>query len=342
MLIGSLMIAAQLVITGATAQDKAPPKPERDTVLELPAEVPPAPGQRVTIEATPFGASGNTVAFVSAEMSFDGKVVKGAPYSAEAVTEHIQTLSDGNRIIRRTTSLVYRDSEGRTRRDQTLAAVGPWATAGDPPQIIFINDPVAKVNYILDPRNRTARKLALLAPDLPEKLGAIRAQANGAAKPADLQAGAEKGAKIHRDVFVATPGMPGPPMPPGKVPPMPPGKVAPYSKTLADAKTESLGTQMIEGVEAEGTRSTLTIQAGEIGNELPINIVSEQWYSPALQTVVMTKFSDPRYGESSFRLTNINRSEPAHSLFEVPADYQILEAKPTFRRFHKNPSDDKQ
>jgi hypothetical protein len=87
--------------------------------------------------------------------------------------------------------------------------------------------------------------------------------------------------------------------------------------------TESLGKQNIEGVEAEGTRSTVTFPAGTFGNERPISIVSERWYSPELQTVVMTKHSDPRFGETNYRLTNINRSEPARTLFEVPSDYTL-------------------
>ena len=91
-------------------------------------------------------------------------------------------------------------------------------------------------------------------------------------------------------------------------------------------KTESLGKQIVEGVAAEGTRNTTTIPAGEIGNERPLEIVFERWYSPELQTVVMTRHSDPRFGETVYRLTNINRDEPARSLFEVPADYTVKEA----------------
>jgi len=90
-----------------------------------------------------------------------------------------------------------------------------------------------------------------------------------------------------------------------------------------NARNESLGKQSIEGVEAEGTRRTVEIPAGEIGNERPIEIVFERWYSPELQVVVMTKHSDPRFGETTYRLTNINRSEPAHELFEVPGDYKV-------------------
>src|SRR5262249_51810977 len=113
------------------------------------------------------------------------------------------------------------------------------------------------------------------------------------------------------------------------VPPGPPGIPFEHSiMTKIDSKNtkkESLGKQTVEGVEAEGSRTTITIAAGEIGNEAPINIVSEMWYSPELQTVVMSKHSDPRMGENTYRLTNISRTEPARSLFEVPSDYTIKE-----------------
>ena len=66
--------------------------------------------------------------FISPEMGFNGKLVKGAPYSAQAVTESTQTLGDGNRIVRKSTATVYRDSEGRTRREQSFKAIGPLAT----------------------------------------------------------------------------------------------------------------------------------------------------------------------------------------------------------------------
>src|SRR5215475_8003170 len=87
-----------------------------------------------------------------------GKVVKGAPYSATATTETIQTLSDGNQIIRKNESKLFRDSEGRTRVEQTLETIGKWSAGGEAPQNIFINDPVAGVSYSLDPRTYTAHK----------------------------------------------------------------------------------------------------------------------------------------------------------------------------------------
>jgi hypothetical protein len=91
----------------------------------------------------------------------------------------------------------------------------------------------------------------------------------------------------------------------------------------ANVITASLGTQTINGVSAEGTRTTRTIPAGAIGNEKPIVITVERWYSPELQTMVVTKRSDPRVGDSVTQLTKIQRQEPAASLFQIPADYKI-------------------
>jgi len=79
----------------------------------------------------------------------------------------------------------------------------------------------------------------------------------------------------------------------------------------------------MEGVSAEGTRTTITIPAGQIGNEQPIVTVTERWYSPELQVMVMNKRTDPRTGTTTYKLTNVNRSEPSPALFQVPADYTI-------------------
>jgi hypothetical protein len=286
-----------------------------------------------------FGQGDNNFVFVSSEMSFDGKTVKGAPYSAQAVTEMVQTLADGNRIVRHNTASVYRDSEGRTRREQTIEAVGAYSASGELPQMILINDPVAGVNYILDVKSHTARKVDLSAVRKLEFSGEGMAAkkrmsgatgATGAATSEEKQkAMAELKAQIAKtethvrvdsdgkfsEGFIAgvAGGIPGSVV--GRVTKIDPKNV----------KKEALGKQTIEGVEAEGVRFTTTIAAGEIGNEQPINIVSERWYSEELQTVVMSKHSDPRMGENTYRLVNINRSEPAHSLFEMPSDYTVKE-----------------
>jgi hypothetical protein len=81
--------------------------------------------------------------------------------------------------------------------------------------------------------------------------------------------------------------------------------------------------KVIEGVNVDGRKRTTTIPAGGVGNEQPLTIVSEEWRSPELNVLVLTRHSDPRTGDSSYRLTNIVRGEPDPSLFTVPPDYTV-------------------
>src|SRR5438270_7291084 len=105
-----------------------------------------------------------TFQFVSPEAMIPGKVIKGAPYSATAITETVQTLPDGNRITDKISSFLARDSEGRTRREQSLPAIGPWASEGPAPKMITISDPVSGSTYMLDENTKIARKLATVEP----------------------------------------------------------------------------------------------------------------------------------------------------------------------------------
>jgi len=329
----TLIIVCTLAALGsapvAMAQEATPDKPatqtQRVVVVDrsttevnapLPAMPPMMPMPMIGGVSSDF-----TFSFVSGELSFDRKLIKNSPYSADAVTETVQTLGDGNRITHKTTASVYRDSEGRTCRDQTLGMIGQWAAAGDPPQTIFINDPVAQVNYILDPRTHTARKLAL-----PRLIGKYDTGSDKkfVSLPAPPAPGA-KGIVVSSGVDLALPSTV--------------EILAQATQEPVKPQTESLGKQMIEGVEAEGTRTRLTIPAGQIGNELPIEIVSERWYAPSLGVVVMTRHSDPRSGETIYRLTNINRSEPAHSLFEVPSDYKLVNMDEKVRVMKYAPAD---
>jgi hypothetical protein len=277
------------------------------------------------------GVGDNTFVFVSSEMIADGKVVRGAPYSAEAVTETTQVLGDGNRIVRKNTAQVYRDSEGRTRRDQIIGVIGPFAAAGDPPVTVFIHDPVGGTSYVLDPRSKTARKVNvhLTFERQPRAEGAAppppSAKGEGEGKPLQMKRQRSGGAYVFN----------APVPPPGDLGHMPPPAVWVFSGDGSEPKVEQLEKQTIEGVSAEGTRMTHTIPAGAIGNEQPINIVDERWYSPELQTTVMTRHSDPRSGETVYRLTNINRTEPARTLFEVPSDYTLKESGNTYTRTFK-------
>ena len=259
---------------------------------------------------------------VLASKSAFGKVVKGAPYSATATTETTQTLSDGNQIIRKNESKLYRDNDGRTRMEQTLETMGKWTAEGEARQLITINDSVAGVSYSLDPRTHTAHKnvYAQQKPTTVAWSGSFMVNGQPVTQ-AEFEALMEKKRKAQEEL-PATRGKvaSNDPELKKKLEMLQPGKMG-----AGQRKTESLGKQVIEGVEAEGTRTTLTIPVGEIGNSLPIEVVDESWYSHELQVMVMTKHRDPRSGETTYRLTNLNRSEPDRALFEVPADYTVRE-----------------
>ena len=307
------LLAVALLLSLANAALAQQPAPEgaiimRHRMLQGPEGAPPPP------------PDANFV-FIASE-SFGGKVVKGAPYSAEAVTETIQTLSDGNRIINKFSSSLYRDSEGRTRREQSFKGLGVLGVGDEPLKTIFINDPVAGVTFSLDSRTHIAHKSAPFTFEL-SKGGSGVAAAQGQRFEFRMERGTASGS----NVIMTAPLGAG--VDPARVPPH---SIVEGSSTYvyrtnkgpnANEKKEDLGKQLVEGVEATGTRTTITIPAGEIGNERPIEIVSERWYSQELQLVVMTRHSDPRMGETTYKLTNINRSEPAKTLFEVPADYTI-------------------
>src|ERR1043166_3142081 len=104
-LLAAVTLLTLAVATAAFAQQPAEGVVIKQRIVQGPDGAPPPADKNI---------------FFMASESFGGKTVKGAPYSAESVTESTQTLADGNRIINRITSAVYRDSEGRTRREQTL------------------------------------------------------------------------------------------------------------------------------------------------------------------------------------------------------------------------------
>jgi hypothetical protein len=221
-----------------------------------------------------------------------GKVVKGVPFSAVATSETTQTLADGNHITRKTQTNVYRDSQGRFRREVTLPAIGPLTASGQPHSFVEISDPVAGTAYVLESEQKVARQM-------PDSMGA----------------GVRTKVGPNGNVFYRH-----------------------FKESVeTTAKTESLGTQTIEGVNAEGTRTARTIPAGEMGNEKPITIVSERWYSTDLQMDVRSAHSDPRFGDTTYTLTNIQRSEPDASLFVVPSDYTVKQGKHGMMMFQQAP-----
>jgi hypothetical protein len=219
----------------------------------------------------------------------EGRVVKGVPYSAKAVTSTRRELSTGSEISTSFTALVARDSEGRTRREQTLLAIGGLSVGrSESPTVVVIQDPVKMVNYVLDPRTRLARMNRQRPPMDPEEARRLEAR---------------RREEVNR-------------------------------REPRSERTESLGTKTMEGLKAEGHRTVTTFPVGSVGNSAPIEVVAETWYSPDLQDVIYTRRTDPRFGETIYRLTDIKRAEPAASLFEVPAGYRVEEGE---RRFEERP-----
>jgi opacity protein-like surface antigen len=236
--------------------------------------------------------------------------VKGAPYRADQITESTQTLGDGTRIHNERRVTMYRDSQGRVRRET--------------PEQVSIWDPNSGVGYTLDTKSMTAGKMQVSVSVNSGNSGPIGITFRAQTGTAGSGMAAGGGEDIRVFTKTVTDGMNTTAITLGKTP-------------TVNANKESLGTQIIEGVSAQGDRQTSTIEAGAIGNDRPIQIVSERWYSPDLQMEVMTRHSDPRMGEEITRLVNISRAEPDRSLFEVPAGYQITEGKqlPALYRFRQ-------
>jgi hypothetical protein len=237
----------------------------------------------------PFGGPMELMGF---EGMHGGKLVTGAPFSATSTSTTKQTLQDGTTTINRTAQgAVYRDSQGRSRREVTFTGVGPLAATGGTHKMIAIFDPVAGVHYMLNPDKKVAYKMT---------------------PPAGAGGNAAKGQAFEQKMQARQA----------------------QEEASGALKVDSLGTQNINGVNATGTRTTRTIAAGEIGNSAPIQIVSERWYSADLQTVVQSTRTDPRFGTTTFSLTNIQKTEPAGTLFTVPADYTVQAGGPGHGHHH--------
>jgi hypothetical protein len=258
-------------------------------------------------------SAGSTFTFVSSEMGFETKVIKGAPFSADTVTEFTQILGNGQRIYRKNIAFMCRDSEGRTRREQDINVIGVYASSQPEPKTIMINDPVAGVMYILNPDEHTAAKVQISLSTLSEEKGMAPRQVTVIGKQVIID-GVNASAAATGQLR-------------GSIETIKGARVVTTVKTepASNIPKESLGTQVIEGVQAEGTRVVETIPAGAIGNDTPIEIISETWVSPELGVIVKSIHSDPRSGDNVYRLTNIRRAEPDPSLFQVPPDYTVKE-----------------
>jgi hypothetical protein len=296
----------------------------------------PEPGNKLFVleGLPPLATMGARIDFIRGEGGVPGPVVEGKPYSARSVTESTQTLADGNRIVQRNEAVVHRDGKGRTRREQTLNGLGQWQT-GETVTLINIHDPVAGKSYVLDPNTRTARESPRFQVAIAHAAGELEAPRAGLATwnvavPPPAPPGAMPGSvavDVNRGVTVVRRLEGGQEVvrvftsPAAGVAVFPPGATGMYERA------EDLGEQVLEGVLVKGTRMTDTIPAGTIGNDRPIEIVTERWYSEDINAMVLERFSDPRVGETTYRLVNVVLGEPSPDLFQVPQGYEIKAAE---------------
>lgn len=266
----------------AVAQSDAPAPPP-----------PPPPDMNVAFGAGP--GMGFAVATGHDGMG-EGNLVKGVPMSGEMVVTRDQTLADGNSIHTQNQTTIYRDSEGRMRREIGFELNTP-STGAAKRTMIAITDPVSGGRYMLNPETKTAHQMPLHpgrpGPGSPDAMHGKMGVGPGTAEA------------MH-DM---------------------PGKVR-IGSNATDLKTEQLGTKTINGLQAVGTRMTRTIAAGEIGNRNPIEVVTERWYSSDLQLPLLESHNDPMMGTMTIKLVNINRGEPDASLFQVPSDYKLISGRP--------------
>jgi hypothetical protein len=275
------------------------------------------------------GRGGNPMiveSLAGGNMSFNAKTVKGKPYSAESITESVQTLGDGTRIARNNASRTYRDSEGRVRKEMDLQTFGPNSPATGK-KLITISDPVGGHEWILDSDNKIARKIAVPAMSDSVKEALKKHNVTGSGNVSSSNARVmvfERSQMITEEVkgagaanvTIQSSG------------PMPGLGESPMAFNFnrdanADVKVEDLGTKTINGVACKGSKTTSTIPTGKIGNDRPIVSTRESWYSDEIEATIMYKTVDPRFGETTFMLRGIQKAEPATELFQAPADYKV-------------------
>ncbi|MCA1625665.1 MAG: DUF4412 domain-containing protein [Acidobacteria bacterium] len=217
----------------------------------------------------------------------DDTLVRNKPLAAAFESETVQTLANGTQLVRRVTTRIYRDSDGRTRREQIFHSNGTTPSPGEAAQTVSIYDPVAGYRYSINSAKHTADRYKL--PSAPPQAAPFNDRI-----PLNVEI-------LRNDD--------------------PTGVVRKYK--LEPPRVEPLGKQPIAGIEAEGRRVTIKVPAGAIGNAEPVETIYETWIARDLRMLVKSVVRNPASGEHTLRLTTINRAEQPRSLFEVPAGYPI-------------------
>jgi hypothetical protein len=261
----------------------------------------------------------------------------GKPIYAEFATDHHQSFADGTHISRSTFACIYRDTQGRIRRESQLSVPG-LAAGIAAATFITIVDHQLGFGYILNPQEMVAHRYELNGAG-PSYVARLRAQAAGsglfspdpkqlATAAADPAASADSTAPWRMHAFsahhlhAAMDGIP------GSDEPVPTMRIdQPFLAAPNPVRTENLGEQTILGFRVRGTRVITTLPVGQIGNDRPIDIVSEQWFSPDLELVMRSTHHDPWAGEFTTSVTKVSRGDQPAALFEIPSAYKIVDAK---------------
>jgi len=208
-----------------------------------------------------------------------------APYSAVRESSGVQTLADGTHIAHASLTEKLYRDSEGRTRLERPFCHSPVESPWG--VIVEIRDPVSGYSYILDEQNHVAHRFTW----------EVRLTAAGTPRAK---------APVAAETTMKT--------------------VAPIQDaSRPTSTTESVGSQTMEGVLVEGTRTTQFMPEGSVGNDRPITVTHETWTSPDLKIVVLSKGNDPRSGELTTRLTNIDLSNPILSLFQPPADYKVVD-----------------
>ncbi|PSH05705.1 MAG: hypothetical protein CXZ00_00765 [Acidobacteria bacterium] len=296
----------------------------------------------VQIEPPPISISSAVLGLAE---PIGAQAISGKPLFAEFVTVHHQSFTDGNRISHTTTSTIHRDAEGRIRRESQLSIAGiPSGVSTS--SFITIVDHCLGYGYILDPQENVAHRYELNGAG-PSYVARVSAKGKGNAlaapespsAPAAPSTGGQSHWHLHslrnqppldsldaglstssKDLFSSV-------LEGNSISSTPAVRIdQPFLAAPNPVRTENLGEQTILGFVAHGTRVITTLPAGQIGNDRPIDIISEQWFAPEVALVMRSMHRDPWAGEFTTTVAKVTRRDQPAALFEIPENYKIIDA----------------